>query len=84
MNKVLSVGLDVHKESNVVATTLPAPTDFVGPLCFSSHLVTKRHCAALIAFDFGKMKGDISVEPLEEADPITDQNRQDGITHFVG
>jgi hypothetical protein len=30
------------------------------------------------------MKGDISVELLEEADPITDQDWQDRITNFVG
>jgi hypothetical protein len=30
------------------------------------------------------MKGDISVESLEERNPIADQDRQDGITNFVG
>ena len=30
------------------------------------------------------MKGDIPVELLEEGDPITDQDRQDRITNFVG
>src|SRR5262245_51982157 len=50
----------------------------------SSHVVTKRHHAALIAFDLRKMKGDISVELLEEAGPITDQDWQDRITNFVG
>jgi hypothetical protein len=50
----------------------------------SSHFVTKRHHAALIAFDLRKMKGDIFVELLEEADPITYQDWQDRITNFVG
>jgi hypothetical protein len=56
----------------------------VGPSSSSSHFVTKCHHAALIAFDLGKMKGDISVELLEEAEPITDQDGQDRITNFVG
>ena len=30
------------------------------------------------------MKGDISVESVEERDPVTEQDRQDGITNFVG
>ena len=44
---------------------------------FSSYLVTKRHHAAPIAFDLRQGEGDISVELLEEADPITDQDRAD-------
>ena len=55
-----------------------------GPFHFSSHLVTKRHHAALIAFDLRQVKGDISVELLEKGDPITDQDWQDRITNFVG
>ncbi len=47
-------------------------------------LVTKRHHAALIAFDLRQMKGDISIELLEEGDPVTYQDRQDRITNFVG
>ena len=49
-----------------------------------SHLVTKRHHAALVGFDFGQMQGDVSVELLEEGDPIADQNRHDRIANFVG
>jgi len=30
------------------------------------------------------MKGDVSVELPEERNPVTDQNRQDRITNFVG
>ena len=56
----------------------------VGPFDFRSHLVAKRHHAALIAFDLRQMKGDISVELLEEGDPVTYQDRQDRITNFVG
>jgi hypothetical protein len=56
----------------------------LGLSCSSAHLVTKRHHAALIGFDLRKMKGDISVELLEEAGPITEQDRQDRITNFVG
>jgi hypothetical protein len=50
----------------------------------SSHLVTKLHHAALIGFDLRQMEGDVSVELLEERDPIADQDRQDRITNFVG
>src|SRR5690242_10020868 len=32
---------------------------FVGPFHLSSHLITKRHHAALIPFDLHQMKGDI-------------------------
>src|SRR3974390_1724717 len=60
------------------------PAWLVGPSYSSSHFVTKCHHAALIAFDLRQMKGDISVELLEETDPITDQDWQDGITNFVG
>ena len=50
----------------------------------SSHLVTKLHHAALVGFDLRQMEGDVSVELLEEWDPITNQDRQDRITNFVG
>src|SRR5207247_11368775 len=56
----------------------------VGPFHLSSHLVTKRNHAALIAFDLRQMKDDISVELLEEGDPVTYQDPQDRITNFVG
>ena len=50
----------------------------------SWHLVTKRYRAAVICFDLRQMKGDVSVELLEEGYPIANQNWQDGITNFVG
>src|SRR5258705_4307146 len=50
----------------------------------SSHLVTKLHHAALVGFDLRQMEGDVSVELLEEWDPITNQDREDRITNFVG
>ena len=50
----------------------------------SSHVVTKLHHAALVGFDLRQMEGDVSVESLEEWDPITNQDRQDRITNFVG
>ena len=50
----------------------------------SSHLVTKLHHAALVGFDLRQMEGDVSVELLEERYPITNQDRQDRITNFVG
>jgi len=50
----------------------------------SSHLVTKIHHAALVGFDLRQMEGDVSVEPLEEWEPITNQDRQDRISNFVG
>src|SRR2546423_3520472 len=50
----------------------------------SSHLVTKLHHAALIGFNLRQMEGDVSVELLEERDPIANQDRQDRIANFVG
>ena len=50
----------------------------------SSRPVTKLHHAALVGFDLRQMEGDVSVEFLEEWDPITNQDRQDRITNFVG
>ena len=50
----------------------------------SSHLLTKLHHAALVGFDLRQMESDVSVEFLEEWDPITNQDRQDRITNFVG
>jgi hypothetical protein len=50
----------------------------------SSHLVTKLHHAVLVGFDLRQMEGDVFVEFLEELDPITNQDRQDRITNFVG
>jgi len=50
----------------------------------SSYLVTKLHHAALVGFDLRQMQGDVSVELLEELDPITNQDRQDRIANFVG
>src|SRR5204863_3977509 len=48
-----------------------------------SHLVTKLQCAALVGFDLCQMEGDVCLELVEEWKPITNQNRQDGITNFV-
>src|SRR5262249_55552365 len=48
------------------------------------HLVTKIDHAALVGFDLRQMEGDVTVELLEEWDPITNQDREDRITHFVG
>src|SRR5439155_23489325 len=48
------------------------------------HLVTKLHHAALVGFDLCQMEADVSVELLEEWDPITNQDRQDRIANFVG
>ncbi len=50
----------------------------------SSHLVTKLHHAALVGFDLREMEGDVSVEIREEWDPITNYDRHDRITNFVG
>src|SRR2546425_439013 len=50
----------------------------------SSHLVTKLHHAVLVGFDLRQMEGDVSVELIEEWDPVTDQDRQDRIATFVG
>src|SRR5687767_14142009 len=49
----------------------------------SSHLVTKRHHAAIVGFDFHQMEGDVPVELLEESDSITYQDRQDRIANLV-
>ena len=50
----------------------------------SSHLVAQFNDAGPIGFDFREMEGDVSVEPLEEWDPVTNQDRQNRIRHFVG
>jgi hypothetical protein len=50
----------------------------------SSHLVTKLHHAALVAFDLREMESDVPVELLEEWNPITNQDWQDRIANFVG
>ena len=39
-------------------------------------LVTKLNRPALVGFDLRQMEGDVSVELLEEWDPIADQDRQ--------
>src|SRR2546425_8075357 len=49
----------------------------------SPHFVTKLHHTALVGFDLRQMEGDVSVELLEEWDPIADQDRQDRIANFV-
>jgi len=50
----------------------------------SSHLVTKLDHAALVGFDLRQVEGDVAVELPEEWDPITNQDREDRITNFVG
>jgi hypothetical protein len=40
--------------------------------------------AALVGFDLHEMEGDVSVELPEERDSITNQDREYGVTHFVG
>ena len=47
-------------------------------------MVTQRHRAALVGLDLRQVEGDVFVELLEEWDPITNQDRQDRITNFVG
>jgi hypothetical protein len=37
-----------------------------------SHLVTQFNHAALVGFDLREMEGDVSVELVEEANPIAD------------
>src|SRR5512134_3029097 len=49
-----------------------------------SHLVTKLHHAAPVGLDLRQVEGDVSVEPLEEWDPITNQDWQDRIADIVG
>ena len=61
-------------KSQLADETPPRVTDRLGPR-LSSHLVTKRHHAALIGFDLRQMQGDVSVELVEEWDPITNQDR---------
>jgi hypothetical protein len=50
----------------------------------SSHLVTELQHAVPVGFDLRQMEGDVSVELLEEWNPITNQDRQDRVTNFVG
>ena len=49
-------------------------TDLLGSR-LSSHLVAKRHRAALVCFDLRQMQGDVSTKVIEEWDPITNQDR---------
>src|SRR5580765_3810113 len=50
----------------------------------SPHFITQLHYAVLVGLDRREMERDVSVEPFEERDPISDQDRQDGIIDFVG
>jgi hypothetical protein len=50
----------------------------------SSHLVTQFDHAAFVGLNPREMESDVSVQLLEEWDPITNQNRQDRIIDFVG
>src|SRR5436853_3236603 len=50
----------------------------------SSNLVTKLHHTALVGFHVRQVEGGVSVKLLEELDPITNQDRQNRITNFVG
>ncbi len=38
----------------------------------------------LYALTLGQMERDVLIKRLEEADTITDQDRQNGIIHFIG
>jgi hypothetical protein len=50
----------------------------------ASYLIQQFNHAGLIGFDFHEMESDVFVELLEKWDPVTNQDRQDGITYFVG
>jgi len=50
----------------------------------SSHLVAQFNHPALVGLDFREMEGDVSVQSLEERNPVTDQDRQDRVGHLVG
>jgi hypothetical protein len=50
----------------------------------SLQLVTKLNHTALVGVHLCQMEGDVSIEFLEEPDPITNQNRQDRIANFIG
>jgi hypothetical protein len=50
----------------------------------SSYLVTELDHAIVVGLDLCQMKGDVSVELLEEWNPITNQDRQDRIANFIG
>ena len=49
-----------------------------------THLVTQLNHAALVGFDLREVEGDVSIELVEEGDPIANQDRQDRIANFVG
>src|SRR4051812_32970368 len=50
----------------------------------SPDFVTKRHDAIRVCLHLEQMQGDVSGEPLKERNALTDDDRDDGITHFVG
>jgi len=53
-------------------------------LSATAHLVTKLDRAAVVSFHLHQMQRDVSVELLEERCSITNQDRKNRITNFVG
>src|SRR5258705_10536081 len=60
---------------------LRAPADHLSRP--SSHFITKLDHAALVGFDLRQVETDVSGDLVEERDPITNQDREDRIAHFV-
>src|SRR5262245_25963227 len=82
--------------NQIDAASIFARADFVNVRCMlvlggipsfaamSSDLITQFNHAALVGLHPREMEGDVSVEVLEEWDPITNQDRHDRIINFVG
>src|SRR3954471_24510963 len=49
----------------------------------ATHLVTQPDRPAFVRFHLGQVQRNVLVEPVEEPDPLTDQDRQDLVANFV-
>src|SRR5688500_15470953 len=55
-----------------------------GGISLIAILVAKRDDAVLVRLHFHQVKAHVLVEPLEEGDAVTDQDRHDRVAHLVG
>lgn len=55
----------------------------IAPVRLFSHLITKRHHAAVVGRDLQKVEGHVFVAALEKRDSVANQDGHDRIAHFV-
>src|SRR5437762_11692660 len=65
-------------------TRLPPGSDRLRPSSLPPNLVAKLDHAILVRRHIQQVKLDVFVELLEKGDAVTDQNREDRVTDFVG